>query len=396
MATALTLFYSMRGQYVYRITENADSSSLATTFRICLQLIGRKLGMFWAQHQLLTQDSEDREDVGEGAQMQVLTERTLESHQEEEYQDELFAIKAPKPSTKATRASWTQQQMALEDAHQALRILPIMGMLPIFWMLYDQQGSVWTLQASRMALHGLQPEQINILNPLEIMVFIPLFDRIIYPALEARRVNIAPLRRMGWGMVLAALSFVISGFLEYIIENSPTNSVHIVWAVPQITILAIGEMFLSITGLEYAYSSSPDRLKGFIMATYLLTVAIGDLFGGLLYSSVFRLMNRAVVMYVCAALMLVNRFVFGRVIVATQQDKPAVPPTNDAVEEPYVDHPHETHAGVVGSGVTVDGSIEMIDQNNDAEKEREPGPNLLVGEGDEDWLNVEYSNLRVV
>jgi POT family proton-dependent oligopeptide transporter len=45
----------------------------------------------------------------------------------------------------------------LSDAAQALHVMPIMGMLPMFWMLYDQQGSVWTLQATRMDLHGIQP-----------------------------------------------------------------------------------------------------------------------------------------------------------------------------------------------------------------------------------------------
>jgi POT family proton-dependent oligopeptide transporter len=199
----------------------------------------------------------------------------------------------------------------LSDAKQALQVLPIMSMFPIFWMLYDQQSSVWTLQATRMKLHGLQAEQLIIVNPVEIMVFIPLFDRVIYPFMESRLgMNISHLRRMRWGMLLTAIAFSASGLLESWIQHSADNSVSVFWQLPQITILAVAEIFVSVTGLEFAYSTSPVRLKAFIMGLYLLTTAVGDFFGGLLYSSIFQQLNRATVMHVCAGLMLLNLAAF--------------------------------------------------------------------------------------
>jgi dipeptide/tripeptide permease len=41
-----------------------------------------------------------------------------------------------------------ESMQLVEDAAQALRTIPILAMFPIFWSLYDQQGSVWTLQAT--------------------------------------------------------------------------------------------------------------------------------------------------------------------------------------------------------------------------------------------------------
>jgi dipeptide/tripeptide permease len=229
------------------------------------------------------------------------------------------------------------EDIQLRDAAQALHVLPIMTLFPIFWMLYDQQDSVWTLQASRMALHGLEPEQLNVVNPVEIMLFIPLFDRIIYPALEARGWNISHMRRMAGGMLLASLSFFISGLLESVIQHRDEQGIeqiHVFWQLPQLTILAVAEILLSVTGLEFAYASSPERMKAFLMALYLLTTAVGDFFGGVLYSSVFQALNKATVLHVCAGLMLCNLGLF--CFVARWYERSEAPytpaPTNDGAE----------------------------------------------------------------
>jgi len=49
----------------------------------------------------------------------------------------------------ATDARWKE---LLDDARQTLNIIPVLLMFSVFWTLYDQQGSVWTLQATRMYL----------------------------------------------------------------------------------------------------------------------------------------------------------------------------------------------------------------------------------------------------
>lgn len=56
---------------------------------------------------------------------------------------------------------------------------------PIFWALFDQQGSRWTFQATRMNGNFLGfrilPDQMQVAAPLMILAFIPLFDYIMYP-----------------------------------------------------------------------------------------------------------------------------------------------------------------------------------------------------------------------
>ena len=81
-------------------------------------------------------------------------------------------------------------------------------------------------------------------------------------------------------------------------------------AFVEITILACAEILVSVTGLEYSYSSSPESMKAFVLALYLLTTSIGDLLGGVLYSSVFAALNRAITLHLCAFIMLLNLFCF--------------------------------------------------------------------------------------
>jgi dipeptide/tripeptide permease len=163
---------------------------------------------------------------------------------------------------------------------------------------------------------GIQPEQLNVINPVLILIFIPLFDKIIYPHFERQGVNICPLRRMAWGMMLSAGAFFLSGMVETAIQHNVQNElpkVNVFWQLPQITVLSIAEILLSVTGLEFAYSMSPNRLKAFVTALFLSTTAIGDSLSGILFSTVFAHMNMSTVMHVCALLMLANLWMFCKV-----------------------------------------------------------------------------------
>ncbi|KAI2800678.1 hypothetical protein BLOT_012066 [Blomia tropicalis] len=110
----------------------------------------------------------------------------------------------------------------ISDVKVLLRVLLLYLPLPIFWALYDQQGSRWTLQAVRMngQLGNLiiKPDQIQVVNPLLIIVMIPIFEYLIYPLLEKVKFN-RPLQRMVVGGILAGLSFIICALMQLQIEQ---------------------------------------------------------------------------------------------------------------------------------------------------------------------------------
>ncbi|KAF5306062.1 hypothetical protein FQA39_LY09040 [Lamprigera yunnana] len=96
--------------------------------------------------------------------------------------------------------------------------------LPIFWSLFDQQGSRWTFQASRMdgSIFGTQilPDQMQVVNPAIVLVLIPLFDRCFYPFLHKIQILQCPLHRMAIGGIIAGTAFLSAGALELVLETT--------------------------------------------------------------------------------------------------------------------------------------------------------------------------------
>ncbi|XP_023243608.1 peptide transporter family 1-like isoform X2 [Centruroides sculpturatus] len=116
----------------------------------------------------------------------------------------------------------------ISDVKGLLSVLFLYLPLPLFWALFDQQGSRWTLQATRLDGYffgyRIKPDQIQVVNPLFIIGFIPLFDYIIYPFFAKFNLLTRPLQRITVGGLLAASSFFIAGFLEISIEqNMPSH-----------------------------------------------------------------------------------------------------------------------------------------------------------------------------
>ena len=53
------------------------------------------------------------------------------------------------------------------------------------------------------------------------------------------------------------------------------NNVHIAIQIPAYVFIGLGEIFLNVTGLEYAYTKAPPSMKSFVQSLYLVTTAFG-------------------------------------------------------------------------------------------------------------------------
>ncbi|XP_064556405.1 peptide transporter family 1 [Drosophila montana] len=111
----------------------------------------------------------------------------------------------------------------IDDVKVLMRVLFLYLPLPIFWALFDQQGSRWTFQATRMdgdmGSWDLKPDQLQVLNPLLILVFIPLYDVAFYPVLRLVGIR-RPLQKLTMGGILAGIAFIISGIVELNLEKT--------------------------------------------------------------------------------------------------------------------------------------------------------------------------------
>jgi POT family proton-dependent oligopeptide transporter len=167
---------------------------------------------------------------------------------------------------------------AVEGARAVFGIMGVFAAVTAFWALFDQHGSSWVLQAKRMDLmvrgYALQASQLSALNPVLVLALIPLFQRWLFPALERSGVTITPLRKMTAGMFVAALSFAAAAAVEVAIQGGAHPSA--LWQIPQYVFLTVGEVLVSVTGLEFSYTQAPRAMKSTIMSIWLLTIAAGN------------------------------------------------------------------------------------------------------------------------
>lgn len=62
-----------------------------------------------------------------------------------------------------------------------------------------------------------------------------------------------------------------------VVTVTEPNSMHILWLIPQYVIITMGEVMFSVTGLEFAFTQAPASMKSLLQASWLLTVAFGNL-----------------------------------------------------------------------------------------------------------------------
>ena len=176
---------------------------------------------------------------------------------------------------------------AAEGPPAVLRIGIVFSAVSVFWALFDQHASSWVNQATKMELilpnalpivGGVEVEasQISALNPVMVMLLIPLMGGVVYPLVEKIGIKLTPLRKMTTGMCVASLAFVTVALLQQRIDSSPPNSVNVFWQVIPYLIMTLSEVLVSITGLEFAYTQAPRSMKSTIMGFWLLTVAFGN------------------------------------------------------------------------------------------------------------------------
>ena len=83
------------------------------------------------------------------------------------------------------------------------------------------------------------------------------------------------LRRMTAGIAFAGVSWIVVGAMQVVLNGGTAFS--IAWQVVPYALLTLGEVLVSATGLEFAYSQAPAPMKGAILAFWSLSVTVGNL-----------------------------------------------------------------------------------------------------------------------
>ena len=149
----------------------------------------------------------------------------------------------------------------------------------VFWSLFDQTGSSWVLQARHMnaVILGVEllPAQVQAANPLLVMLLIPVFSYGVYPAID-KVFPLTALRKIAIGLFVAAAAFAIPTLIQLTIDQGGAPS--IAWQLLAYVVLTAAEVMVSITCLEFSYTQAPKTMKSFVMAFFMLSISLGNLF----------------------------------------------------------------------------------------------------------------------
>lgn len=170
------------------------------------------------------------------------------------------------------------------------RIMAVFAFIPIFWSLWDMNSAEWVLQSTQLNLSlgvfgwHILPSQIQTVNAVFLLVMIPLFNFLLYPLAEKLGLKLTPLRKIGFGLLVTAFSFVIIALLQEKVDKGLHPSVW--WQILAYVILSAGEVLVSLVGLEYAYTQSPVSMKSTMTAIWYFTYSVGSFFNTVVNNSI--------------------------------------------------------------------------------------------------------------
>lgn len=213
----------------------------------------------------------------------------------------------------------------IRDSRRLLSIVPVFSTLPFFWCLMNQQGSTWVYQAKDMNLtvfsgFTIEPEQLQVINPIVLFIFLPLFEWIFRSATNAinaanvrsqseagegerereeessaqegnaevgclgRFFALSTLGKLGLGMFVASMAYVCATIVDLRVHNAPPKSVSILFQVPQYILVTAAEVLVSVTGLHFAFEKAPSNMKSLVTALLMFSSAVGDLITSIFYN----------------------------------------------------------------------------------------------------------------
>ncbi len=179
-------------------------------------------------------------------------------------------------SMQLERARGTHPDDAVDGVRAVFRVLIVFALVTPFWSLFDQKASTWVLQANDMTKPSwFAPAQMQALNPALVMLIIPFNNLVLWPYLRKLGREPTQLQKMYFGIGLAAVAWVIVGTMQLVIDGGTKFS--ITWQILPYIFLTSGEVLVSATGLEFAYSQAPLAMKGAIMSFWNLAVTVGNI-----------------------------------------------------------------------------------------------------------------------
>lgn len=123
-----------------------------------------------------------------------------------------------KPSNIApeSRPSWmTFDDAWVDEVKRGWAACSVFLWYPLYWITYNQLNNNLTSQAATMSLHGVPNDVLSNLDPFALIIFIPICDLFLYPALRKAGIRFTPIKRITAGFFMGSAAMIWACVLQY-------------------------------------------------------------------------------------------------------------------------------------------------------------------------------------
>jgi peptide/histidine transporter 3/4 len=194
-----------------------------------------------------------------------------------------------------------------EEARGVLRLVPIWAACLAYGVVYAQVMTLFNKQGrtlDRRIFGGIElpPAALQTLGPASILLFVPIYDRLLVPALRCATGNpsgLTLLQRVGTGMAVSLATVLTAALVEarrletarqHGLVDDPDATVPMswVWLVPQYGMIGVADVFAMVGMQEFFYDQMPGELRSLGLALYLSVTGIGGFISSALISFIDR------------------------------------------------------------------------------------------------------------
>ncbi|KAF5310115.1 hypothetical protein D9619_010184 [Psilocybe cf. subviscida] len=180
----------------------------------------------------------------------------------------------------------------VDEVKRGVKACSVFAWFPIYWRTHSQLSNNLISQAAEMSTHGLPNDILANMSPITMLILIPVFDMFLYPVLRRMGIRFGALKKITAGFMIGAAAMAWATVVQhYIYKTSPCRNFASKCKSPNVSplnvwtqvgayiLIAISEIFASITGLEYAFTQAPKNMRSLVMSIYLFTTAISAAIG---------------------------------------------------------------------------------------------------------------------
>jgi proton-dependent oligopeptide transporter, POT family len=135
-----------------------------------------------------------------------------------------------------------------------------------------------------MRLDGTPNDIVQNLDPIVLIIFIPIMDQFVYPYIAKKGWNFTPIKKMALGFQMGTAAMICAAVTQYYIYqkspcgyNASDQDCIAELGPPDISVwvqalsyafVAWSEIFTSVVGLEYAFTKAPKNMRSSVTAIF--------------------------------------------------------------------------------------------------------------------------------